>query len=43
MLLRRFNRAWERERDVIESQLKDKLDEQIKQLSKSLNTSGYGR
>jgi hypothetical protein len=41
MLLRAFNKAWERERDAIEVQLMAKLDEQIRGLHKSINSQGY--
>lgn len=36
MLLRSFNRAWEKEREIIEAQLVAKLDENIKGIDHSM-------
>lgn len=41
MLIRSFNKAWEKERDIIESQIQSKLDEQIKNLMITLRAPGY--
>lgn len=37
MLLRNFNKAWEKERDIIESQLTGKLQENIKEIDMTLH------
>ena len=36
MFLRSFNKAWEKERSIIENQLVEKLDENIKNLDQTL-------
>lgn len=41
MLIKSFNKAWEKERNFIEKQLQSKLDEQIRELKKALHAPGY--
>ncbi len=36
MLIRRFNRAWEKERDIIEAQLADRLDTLIAAVNREI-------